>query len=109
MAIKNYVIKNKRKSTCIFVMLMFLVMSVFVVLHTRSTNAGVYVKDDTGKYYLKNEINVLEIVAQQGQQVLGYTVKGQEPITVEKIEAYNGPANLSTEDFTNATGYCIII
>ncbi|MBQ3545046.1 MAG: DUF5057 domain-containing protein [Lachnospiraceae bacterium] len=108
MAIKNYVIKNKRKSTCIFVMLMFLLTSIFVVIHTRNTNAGVYVKDEDGKYKQIFEINVLEIVAQNGQQVLGYTVKGQEPITIEKIESYDGPANLSTEDFRNATGYDVI-
>ena len=108
MAIKNYVVKNKRKSTCIFVMLLFLVASMFVVFHTNNTNAGVYIEDEDGKYKQIYEIKVLEIVAQNGQQVIGYTVKGQEPITVEKIEEYTGTADLTSTDFKNATGFNVI-
>ena len=108
MAIKNYVVQNKRKSTCIFVMLLFFIASVFIVLHTKNTNAGVYIQDENNKYKQIYEINVLEIVAKDGQQVLGYTVKGQEPITIEKIEEYTGPADLTSADFKNATGYNVI-
>jgi hypothetical protein len=70
------------------------------------TNAGVFVKDGENKVQI-NEINVLEIVAEEGQQVLGYTVEGEEPISKANIESYRGTADIDIEDFKNATGYIL--
>lgn len=101
--------KNNRKKIAISVCSLALVaiVSVFCIYHSKIL-AGVFQahKDNNGNvtYTAKNTIHVLEIVAQNGQQILGYTVKGSEPITVEQIESYTGTIS-DLEDFKNATGY----
>lgn len=107
MAVKNYIINNKKKSTCIIMALLMLVIAMFVIIYVKNANAGVFVKDENGDRVQTNQIQVLEIVAQEGQQVLGYTVKGQEPITVEKIESYRGSMDIDIDDFKNATGFVL--
>lgn len=107
MTIKNYIINNRKKTICISLVLMALIVSLFIVMYVKHTNAGVFVKDDAGNYIQTNEINILEIVARDGQQVIGYTVEGQEPITIEKIENYSGPMDLDVDDFKDATGYAV--
>lgn len=107
MAVKNYIINNKKKSTCIIMALLMLVIAMFVIIYVKNANAGVFVKDENGDRVQTNHIQVLEIVAQEGQQVLGYTVKGQEPITVEKIESYRGSMDIDIDDFKNATGFVL--
>lgn len=89
MAIKNYVVKNKRKTTCILSVILCLAIALSVFVQTNNTNAGVFIKDGDKNVQIY-EINILEIVAIEGQQVLGYTVKGQEPISKKDIEAYTG-------------------
>ncbi len=60
--------------------------------------------DGTVSYTYKKNITILEIVAQRGQQILGYTVGGDSaPITNEAIAAYSGDIDFT--EFKNATGY----
>lgn len=109
MAIKNYIVKNKKKSTCLLLVLIMCMVSIFAIVNANKTNAGVF-KDDGGVKVQVDEIKVLEIVAREGEQVLGYTVEGQEPISVSDIETYRGTMDLDDagiEDFKNATGYII--
>lgn len=105
MALKNYIINNKKKSTCIIAAMLLLIVSVFIIMYVKNANAGVFVKDENGDRVQTDDINVLEIVAQKGQQVLGYTVEGQEPITVDKIQSYTG--DIDVEDFKDATGFVL--
>ena len=105
MAIKEFIVKNKKRNICIMLALVLFITSVFVIKYVNRTNAGVFVKDDNGNISLKNNINILEIVAQNGQQVLGYTIEGQEPIKKSQIESYKGTMDLDVDDFRQATGY----
>lgn len=105
MAIKDFVVKNKKKSICFLTALIVCIVSVFSVIIVKQINAGVFKKDENGNTIPVNEIKILEIVARDGEQVLGYTVEGQEPISVSDIENYKGTMDLDVEDFKNATGY----
>lgn len=106
MIIKNY-FKNKKKVSVIStISILFAVLIIGIVYMRFYTNAGVFKKNNSTKDYdYKRNINVLEIVAQYGQQVLGYTVSGSEPITKEQIENYHGDIDIN--DFKNATGYVL--
>lgn len=103
---KGYFKKNKIKTsiTAIVGLCLILALAVFAV-YKFPTLAGLFQKDKDGKIIEKNIVTVLEIVAQDGQQIIGYTVSGQEPITKEKIEQYHG--DIDVEDFKNATGYVL--
>lgn len=107
MAIKNYIVKNKKKSTYIFLAFVICMVSIFAIVNANKTNAGVFITDDKGNKVQINEIKILEIVAREGEQVLGYTVDGQEPISVSQIESYEGPMNLDVDDFKAVTGYVV--
>ncbi|MDE7431843.1 MAG: hypothetical protein K2N34_08010, partial [Lachnospiraceae bacterium] len=98
---------NKKKSICIITSLMMFIAAAFIIIYVNNAKAGVFVEDENGNKVQKNEIHVLEIVAEYGQQVLGYTVKGQEPITVDAITRYEGDMNINIQDFANATGYVL--
>ena len=105
MAIKNFIVKNKKKSICFLTALIICIVSVFSVIIVKQINAGVFRKDENGNNVSVNEIKILEIVAREGEQVLGYTVEGQEPISVSNIESYKGNMDLDVTDFKNVTGY----
>ncbi len=105
MAIKNFIVKNKKKSICFLTALIICIVSVFSVIIVKQINAGVFRKDENGNNVPVNEIKILEIVAREGEQVLGYTVEGQEPISVSNIESYKGNMDLDVADFKNVTGY----
>lgn len=105
MAIKNFIVKNKKKSICFLTALIICIVSVFSVIIVKQINAGVFRKDENGNNVPVNEIKILEIVAREGEQVLGYTVEGQEPISVSDIESYKGNMDLDVADFKNVTGY----
>lgn len=105
MAIKNFIVKNKKKSICFLTALIICIVSVFSVIIVKQINAGVFRKDENGNNVSVNEIKILEIVAREGEQVLGYTVEGQEPISVSNIESYKGNMDLDVADFKNVTGY----
>lgn len=105
MALRKYVKNNKKKASGIIIAVVLLLISVVVVANLSQTKADVFVKDETGALQPKSEINVLEVVAEYGQQVFGYTVKGYEPISEENIENYHGDINV--EDFRDATGYVL--
>ena len=105
MAIKNFIVKNKKKSICFLTALIICIVSVFSVIIVKQINAGVFRKDENGNNVPVNEIKILEIVAREGEQVLGYTVEGQEPISVSNIESYKGNMDLDVTDFKNVTGY----
>lgn len=105
MALKNYIINHKKKSTCIIAAMLLVIVTAFIIVYVKNANAGVFVKDENGDKVQTNDIQVLEIVAQEGQQVLGYTVEGQEPITVDKIQSYTG--DIDVEDFKDATGFVL--
>lgn len=105
MAIKNFIVKNKKKSICFLTALIICIVSVFSVIIVKQINAGVFRKDENGNSVPVNEIKILEIVAREGEQVLGYTVEGQEPISVSDIESYKGNMDLDVTDFKNVTGY----
>lgn len=106
--VHNFFRKNKKKAVISTVVLSLLALSVCVVcIYNSKILAGVFQshknEDGTTSYVEKNTIVVLEIVAQDGQQVLGYTVEGSEPIKPEQIEAYTGV--IDHDEFLNATGY----
>lgn len=119
MAIKDFLAKikskmNNKKNICIALALLICISSVVGWRFANRTNASVYIKDEYGDSKLVDHINVLEIVAREGQQVLGYTVDGQQPITADDINNYGsttgGTMNLSDadmEDFHAVTGYKI--
>lgn len=107
MAIKNYIVKNKKKSTCLLLALAVCMVSIFAIVSANKAKAGVFVTDDKGNKTQINELKILEIVAREGEQVLGYTVEGQEPISVLDIERYRGTMDLDVEDFKDATGYVV--
>ena len=76
--------------------------------------AGVFKGEDDKSKEEKNsgnKVTILEIVPQYGQQVLGYTIPGFEPITKEAIEAYpvnnGGRLDPTSDDFENATGWVV--
>lgn len=104
-AFKKYFVKNKKKNISILLALLLCITSVTVWITANRTNASVIVKDKDGNKVIHNEIKILEIVARDGQQVLGYTVEGQEPISVSDIENYEGDMDLDVDDFEAATGY----
>lgn len=104
MALRNYVMHNKKKVSAIIAAFLVVIAAIIVIAHFNiGTKADVFQKDKDGKVQLKQEVNVLEIVAEYGQQVIGYTVSGYEPITKEQIENYHG--DIDIQDFRNATGY----
>lgn len=106
MAIKNFWTKNKKKSSCIIAAMLLAIIALFIILYNKNANAGVFMKDDKGNSVQVNEINVLEVVAEYGQQVIGYTVKGYEPITKDMIENYT-KGDIDIDDFKDATGWVI--
>ena len=104
MALRNYVMHNKKKVSAIIAAFLVVISAIIVIAHFNiGTKADVFQKDHDGKVQLKQEVKILEIVAEYGQQVLGYTVSGYEPITKEQIENYHG--DIDIQDFRNATGY----
>lgn len=107
MSIKNYFINNKKKVSIISSVSILLIVMLFGFIYMRFyANAGVFKKNSKNDSYdYKTNVNVLEIVAQYGQQVLGYTVSGSEPITKDQIENYHG--DIDVDDFKNATGYVL--
>lgn len=105
MAIKKFIVNNKKKSICFLTALIVCVVTIFSVIIVKQINAGVFRKDENGNTVPVNEIKILEIVARDGEQVLGYTVEGQEPISISDIESYKGNMDLDVTDFKNATGY----
>ena len=119
MAIKDIFAKikskmNSKKNICIALALLICISSVVGWRFANRTNASVYIKDEYGDSKLVDHIYILEIVAREGQQVLGYTVDGQQPITADDINNYGGATggtlNLSDadrEDFHAVTGYTI--
>ena len=71
------------------VILAAIIITVTTIGVVNNVTAGVYKGDSDKQKEAKNNGNrviVLEIVSQYGQQVLGYTVPGFEPITKEAIE-----------------------
>ena len=104
-AFKKYFIKNRKRNISILLALLICITSVTVWITANKTNASVIVKDKDGNKIVQDEIRILEIVARNGQQVLGYTVEGQEPISVSDIENYEGDMDLDVDDFEAATGY----
>ena len=107
MAIKKYLVKNKKKNICIFLAMILFVATIFGVNYVNNTKAGVFVKDENGNTIQIDDVSILEIVAQEGQQVLGYTVEGQEPISIDQINNYVGTMDMDVEDFRDATGYVV--
>lgn len=107
MAIAKYIVNNKKKTALYLGILLTVGVVLFMLIYAKRINAGVFVTDKEGDRVQTNEINVLEIVAEKGQQVLGYTVEGEEPISVKNIEEYRGTADIDEEDFKNATGYIV--
>ncbi len=103
---KSYFKKNKLRAsiTAVISLCLVLALAVFAV-YKFPTLAGLFQKDKDGKVTEKKVVTILEIVAQNGQQIIGYTVDGQEPITKEKIEQYHGDIDIN--DFKNATGYVL--
>ncbi|MDE6234000.1 MAG: hypothetical protein K2M60_11745, partial [Lachnospiraceae bacterium] len=106
--VHNFFKRNKKKAVISTVILSLLALSVCVVcIYNSKILAGVFQshknEDGTISYVQKNTIEILEIVAQDGQQVLGYTVEGSEPIKPEQIQAYTG--SIDHDEFLNATGY----
>lgn len=104
MALRNYVIHNKKKVSAIVAALLVVIVAIMVIVRFNvGTKADVFQENSEGKKQLKSEVNILEIVAEYGQQIIGYTVSGYEPITKEQIENYHGDIDIA--DFRNATGY----
>lgn len=106
--VHNFFRRNKKKAVISTVILSLLALSVCVVcIYNSKILAGVFQshknEDGTISYVEKNTIEILEIVAQDGQQVLGYTVEGSEPIKPEQIESYTGV--IDHDEFLSSTGY----
>lgn len=109
---RNFISKYRKILCVLTVIIVAAIITVTTIGVVNSVSAGVYkgetdrAKEPKGE---GNEIVILEIVSEYGQQVLGYTIPGYEPITKEAIEAYptNGPANLSSNEFKNATGWTV--
>ena len=103
MAVKRFIKRNNKKITCLIALLLVCAVSIVAIISSKTTNASVFKKDKDGNVVRRDTLTVLEIVAQEGQQVIGYTVSGYEPITKEAIENYKG--ELDVDDFRAATGY----
>lgn len=104
MALRNYIMHNKKKTSAVAAALLVVIAAVIAIARLDvGTKADVFKKDSEGNLQSKSEINILEIVAEYGQQIIGYTVSGYEPITKEQIENYHG--DIDVDDFRNATGY----
>ncbi len=114
MTVENFVKKHKKKLTCILSLVIVCIVAAVAIISSMKTKATVFKKDESGNVYRIDAINILEIVAQNGQQVLGYTTPGYEPITKAEVEAYTGRLSedgddtYNTDDFYNATGYVVI-
>ena len=107
---REFISKHRKLLSITGVILAAIIITVTTIGVVNNVTAGVYKGDSDKQKEAKNNGNrviVLEIVSQYGQQVLGYTVPGFEPITKEAIENYptDGPADLSSAAFTNATGW----
>lgn len=101
--------RNKKYAVASVALALMLLCATVAGLYKSNILAGVFKMtrnaDNTISYTEVKNITILEIVAQDGQQVLGYTVEGSEPITKEKIEEYSG--DIDPTEFENATGYQI--
>ncbi len=104
MALRNYIMHNKKKVSAVTAILLVAIVVIIAIAHFNiGTKADVFKQDSDGNMQSKSEVNILEVVAEYGQQVIGYTVSGYEPITKEQIENYHG--DIDIEDFRAATGY----
>lgn len=106
--IRRFFRRNRKLAIASTAIISLLALSVCVVcIYNSRILAGVFQahknEDGTVSYVEKNKIEVLEIVAQDGQQVLGYTVEGSEPIKPEQIASYTG--SIDHDEFLAATGY----
>ncbi len=103
--------RNRKKMAITGIIMAAILLCVGVAsLYGSNILAGVFkmTKNDDGtvSYTYTKNITILEIVAQRGQQILGYTVGGDSaPITNEAIEAYTGDIDFA--EFKDATGYDI--
>ena len=109
---RKFIGKHRKLLSICGVLLAAIIITVTTIGVVNNVTAGVYKGDKDQSKEEKgegNEVTILEIVAEYGQQVLGYTIPGYEPITKDAIEAYpvDGPANLATTEFTNATGWSV--
>jgi len=65
MALRNYVMQNKKKVSAITAAFLLVIAAIIVIAHFNiGTKADVFQKDRDGKVQLKQAINVLEIVAE---------------------------------------------
>lgn len=106
--IRRFFRRNRKLAIASTAIISLLALSVCVVcIYNSRILAGVFQvhknEDGTVSYVEKNKVEILEIVAQDGQQVLGYTVEGSEPIKPEQIASYTGSIN--HDEFLAATGY----
>ena len=112
---KKFISKHRKIVSLIGVLLAAVIISVMTFGGVvNDVIAGVFKGEDDKDKIEKNSGNkivILEIVPQYGQQVLGYTVPGFEPITKEAIEAYpvnnGGKLDPTSADFKNATGWIV--
>lgn len=104
MTLRKFISQHKKKVSALSAILLATIVAIIAISYLNAdTKADVFKKDSEGNMQTKSEINILEIVAEYGQQVIGFTVSGYEPIKKEQIENYHG--DIDIEDFRTATGY----
>lgn len=109
---RKYISKHRKALSFLCLFLAAIIITVTTIGVVNNVTAGVFKGQNDKEKKEKgggNEVVILEIVPEYGQQILGYTVEGCEPITKEAIEAYpvDGPADLSSAEFTAATGWTV--
>lgn len=109
---RKFIEKNRKLLSVFGIILAAVIITVTTIGVVNDVTASVFKgQDDKKKEVIKKgrEALILEIVPEYGQQILGYTIPGYEPITKEAIEAYplDGPADLSDAKFKEATGWSV--
>lgn len=108
MRMKRFIVQHRKLFSVLVAVFVLLTVGGVALFYSNDTKAEVYIKNDEDKYVERSEIQILEIVAQDGQQVLGYTVPGYEPISKDMINNYTGsPGLVDPTELTNLTGYTV--
>ena len=94
MAVKRFIKRNNKKITCLIALLLVCAVSIVAIISSKTTNASVFKKDKDGNVVRRDTLTVLEIVAQEGQQVIGYTVSGYEPTDYTECKYGQNPPDM---------------
>ena len=109
MRTKKFFVRHYKKISIILAIVLILTVGWITLFYNGDdTKAEVYIKNEDDEYVTRDDVRILEIVAQNGQQVFGFSIPGCEPITKDAINNYNkNISQIDCADLQNITGYQI--